>query len=136
MVEFHGLLTFETSALPESDREKETLPDAVRCGHSSYCDHQLLNSCHADHQRPSHPQMKGAVCANINLLMEKEEEDFEKYLSIFAVDIWTLLTSISLEQRQVWSSARHQSHGGTSCSRHASANRSIWWRPRARRQRG
>ena len=29
MAEFHGLLTFETSALPESDPEKETLPDAV-----------------------------------------------------------------------------------------------------------
>ena len=30
MGEFHGLLDFETSALPESDPEKETLPDAVR----------------------------------------------------------------------------------------------------------
>ena len=30
MEEFHGLLTFETSTLPESDPEKETLPDAVR----------------------------------------------------------------------------------------------------------
>ena len=29
MAEFHGLLAFETSALPESDPEKETLPDAV-----------------------------------------------------------------------------------------------------------
>ena len=49
-------------------------------------------------------QVKSAVCANINLLMEKEEEDFEKYLGTFATDIWTLLTSVSLEQRQVWSS--------------------------------
>ena len=30
MEEFHGLLTFQTAALPESDPEKETLPDAVR----------------------------------------------------------------------------------------------------------
>ena len=33
--------------------------------------------------------------------MEKEEEDFEKYLGTFATDIWTLLTLVSLEQRQV-----------------------------------
>ncbi len=46
-------------------------------------------------------QVKGAVCANINLLMEKEEEDFEKYLGTFATDIWTLLTTVSLEPRQV-----------------------------------
>ena len=31
MEEFHGLLNFQTAALPESDPEKETLPDAVRC---------------------------------------------------------------------------------------------------------
>ncbi len=30
MEEFHGLLNFQTAALPESDPEKETLPDAVR----------------------------------------------------------------------------------------------------------
>ena len=41
------------------------------------------------------------MCANINLLMEKEEEDFEKYLGTFATDIWTLLTTVSLEPRQV-----------------------------------
>ena len=54
-------------------------------------------------QSPPHlrPQVKGAVCANINLLMEKEEEDFEKYLGAFATDIWTLLTAVSLEPRQV-----------------------------------
>ncbi len=31
MEEFHGLLNFQTAALPESDPEKETLPDAVCC---------------------------------------------------------------------------------------------------------
>ena len=30
MEEFHGLLSFQTAAVPESDPEKETLPDAVR----------------------------------------------------------------------------------------------------------
>ena len=29
MEEFHGMLNFQTAALPESDPEKETLPDAV-----------------------------------------------------------------------------------------------------------
>ena len=33
MEEHHALLTFETSVLPESDPEKETLPDAVRMTH-------------------------------------------------------------------------------------------------------
>ena len=47
------------------------------------------------------PQVRGAVCANINLLMEKEEEDFEKYLPMFATDVWGLLTGVTLEPRQV-----------------------------------
>ena len=52
----------------------------------------------------THPlavQVRGAVCANINLLMEKEEEDFEKYLPTFAADVWGLLTGVTLEPCQV-----------------------------------
>ena len=41
------------------------------------------------------------MCANINLLMEKEEEDFEKYLPTFAADVWGLLTGVTLEPCQV-----------------------------------
>lgn len=41
------------------------------------------------------------MCANINLLMEKEEEDFEKYLPTFAADVWGLLTNVTLEPAQV-----------------------------------
>ena len=46
-------------------------------------------------------QVRGAVCANINLLMEKEEEDFEKYLPTFAADVWGLLTGVTLQPAQV-----------------------------------
>ena len=65
---------------------------------------QVLVADHRPRTDPAsmvHTQVKGAVCANINLLMEKEEEDFEKYLGTFATDIWTLLTTVSLEPRQV-----------------------------------
>ena len=33
--------------------------------------------------------------------MEKEEEDFEKYLPTFAADVWGLLTRVTLEPAQV-----------------------------------
>lgn len=33
--------------------------------------------------------------------MEKEEEDFEKYLPTFAADVWGLLTSVTLDPAQV-----------------------------------
>lgn len=35
-----------------------------------------------------------AVCANINLFMEVNEEEMEKYLQIFVTDIWHLLMQV------------------------------------------
>lgn len=73
MAEFHTYLALSPPALPETDPEKETVIDAV----------------------------KGAVCANINLFMEMNEEEFAKFLGTFVQDVWTLLTTVTLEPRQV-----------------------------------
>jgi hypothetical protein len=35
-----------------------------------------------------------AVCANINLFMEMNEEEMEKYLQTFVTDIWHLLMQV------------------------------------------
>lgn len=35
-----------------------------------------------------------AVCANINLFMEINEEEFEKYLQTFVTDVWHLLMQV------------------------------------------
>lgn len=67
-------------------------------------------------------QVRGAVCANINLLMEKEEEDFEKYLPTFAADVWGLLTGVTLEPAQVRAvgccSKNLNFHAGIAMGRH------------------
>jgi hypothetical protein len=34
------------------------------------------------------------VCANINLFMEINEDDFEKYLHTFVTDIWHMLMQV------------------------------------------
>ena len=39
--------------------------------------------------------VKAAVCANVNLFMEVAEEEFEKYLTTFANDVWQLLVKVS-----------------------------------------
>lgn len=36
-----------------------------------------------------------AVCANINLFMEINDEEFEKYLQTFVTDIWHMLMQVS-----------------------------------------
>jgi exportin-2 (importin alpha re-exporter) len=73
MEEFHFYLTYDNPALAEKDAEKESIVDAV----------------------------KAAVCQNINLFMEMNEEEFAKYLPTFAQDVWTQLTRMTLNPGQV-----------------------------------
>ena len=44
--------------------------------------------------------VRAAVCANINLFMELNEEEFAKYLGTFAQDVWTQLTRVTLAPGQ------------------------------------
>ena len=94
MAEFHYLLTYSNPALAESDLEKESVVDAV----------------------------KAAVCENLYLFIQINEDEFEKYLKTFAQDVWTELTKVSLDLGQVsnihalkmsstgmWGSAIHHS---------------------------
>lgn len=41
-------------------------------------------------------QLKAAICDNINLYMEKNEEEFQAFLPTFVTDVWNLLMSLSL----------------------------------------
>jgi exportin-2 (importin alpha re-exporter) len=64
---FHGLLAYENVAL---DGLNEGSPsDAV----------------------------KAAICDNVNLYIEKNEEEFQRFLNTFVQDVWVLLTKTSLE---------------------------------------
>jgi exportin-2 (importin alpha re-exporter) len=40
-------------------------------------------------------ELRSAVCENINLYMEKNEEEFQGYLNDFALAVWTLLGNVS-----------------------------------------
>ena len=40
-------------------------------------------------------ELRAAVCENINLYMEKNEEEFQGYLNEFALAVWTLLGNVS-----------------------------------------
>ncbi|OIW16765.1 hypothetical protein TanjilG_05499 [Lupinus angustifolius] len=40
-------------------------------------------------------ELRAAVCENINLYMEKNEEEFQGYLNDFALAVWTLLGNVS-----------------------------------------
>lgn len=71
--EFHTYLKYENSMLAEKDPEKESIVDAV----------------------------KSAVCQNINLFMEMNEEEFKDYLQTFVQDVWTLLTTVKQNVGQV-----------------------------------
>ena len=71
--EFHTYLTYENPALAEQDPEKESSVEAV----------------------------KAAVCQNINLFMEMNEEEFKDYLQTFVQDVWTLLTTVKQNVGQV-----------------------------------
>ncbi|KAG6546655.1 hypothetical protein Mapa_011844 [Marchantia paleacea] len=67
MGEFHKYLTYNNPSLTEAEADKESVVD----------------------------QLKAAICENINLYMEKNEEEFQGYLSQFAQDVWGLLMTVS-----------------------------------------
>ncbi|KAA6426654.1 MAG: cellular apoptosis susceptibility chromosome segregation 1 [Trebouxia sp. A1-2] len=64
--EFHTFMVYDNPALADSDPDKESSVDA----------------------------MKAAVCQNINLFMEMNEEEFKDYLQTFVQDVWTLLVAV------------------------------------------
>ena len=67
---FHKFLTYDAPAgLASSDDEKASEVD----------------------------QVKAAVCDNINLYIEKNEEEFAPYLQTFVQDVWTLLMATDLK---------------------------------------
>lgn len=68
MTLFHEYLVYDNLALKETSEDKESILD----------------------------QLKAAICENINLYMEKNEEEFREYLPGFASDVWGLLMKISL----------------------------------------
>ena len=41
--------------------------------------------------------VKAAICDNVNLYIEKNEEEFQRFLQTFVQDVWTLLTKTGLE---------------------------------------
>jgi exportin-2 (importin alpha re-exporter) len=73
MGEFHNYLGYENPALAalenNKDREKAGVVDSV----------------------------KAAICDNVNLYIEKNEEEFQRFLQTFVQDVWTLLTKTGLE---------------------------------------
>ena len=71
--EFHTYLVYDNPALADKDPDKETAIDAV----------------------------KAAVCQNINLFMEQNEEEFKDYLNTFVQDVWTLLVAVKHGSGQV-----------------------------------
>ena len=40
-------------------------------------------------------ELRAAVCENINLYMEKNEEEFQVYLNDFALAVWSLLGTVT-----------------------------------------
>ena len=71
--EFHTYLVYDNPALADKDPDKETAIDAV----------------------------KAAVCQNVNLFMEQNEEEFKDYLNTFVQDVWTLLVAVKQGSGQV-----------------------------------
>ncbi|PSC72253.1 Exportin-2 [Micractinium conductrix] len=67
MAEFHTFLTLDAPALAEADPEKESVVDGV----------------------------KAQVCECLILFMERNEEEFAKFLQAFSQDVWTQLMKVS-----------------------------------------
>ena len=106
MAEFHTLLTYENPSLTdEKDTEKESPVDALG---SAVCQvrHDLPDFPHCYHcshfPHPSHLLSLSPLLSsqNINLFMETNEEEFQKYLSAFVSDVWHLLMKVSLRPGQ------------------------------------
>jgi len=73
MGEFHKYLQYpDAPSLLDADPEKESVVDAV----------------------------KAAVCENLQLYTEKNDEEFAPFLPTFAQDVWTLLTGVGPEPRK------------------------------------
>ena len=73
MEQFHTLLTYSNTALAEPAPDTESALDAV----------------------------KAAVCQNINLLIGRDEEEFEPFLARFVEAVWMQLVSVTLNPGQV-----------------------------------
>lgn len=67
MAEFRTYLTTPYPVLEDTERDKEGIVD----------------------------QLRAAICENINLYMEKNEEEFQEYLKDFASAVWSLLMNVS-----------------------------------------
>lgn len=67
MGEFRTYLTTPYPVLEDAERDKESIVD----------------------------QLRAAICENINLYMEKKEEEFQEYLKDFASAVWSLLMNVS-----------------------------------------
>ena len=79
--EFHTYLTYDNPALADKDPDKQSPLDAV----------------------------KAAVCQNINLFMEMNEEEFKDYLQTFVQDVWTLLVAVKQGSGQVCNCSQYMS---------------------------
>lgn len=73
MGEFHYYLQYEHPALVEFDPDKESVLDGV----------------------------KSAICTNVDMFLEINEDEFAKFLQAFATDAWSLLVKVSLKPGQV-----------------------------------
>ena len=73
MAQFHSLLTYDNAALAEPAQDKEGVLDAV----------------------------KAAVCANINLFLEINDDEFGPFVETFVQDVWTQLVTVTLAPSQV-----------------------------------
>lgn len=78
MEQFHTLLTYSNPALAEPAPDTESALDAV----------------------------KAAVCQNINLLIGRDEEEFEPFLARFVEAVWMQLVSVTLNPGQVCTCCR------------------------------
>ena len=83
--QFHAYLILDSQLAAETDPEKESVLDAV----------------------------KAAVCQNLNLFIEMNEEEFKEYLQVFVGDVWQLLVSVKVNPGQVGSMmcVQHKKHG-------------------------
>lgn len=69
---FHTFLTYDNAALDPAGGEEESV---------------LI-------------KVKAAVCENVNVYIEKNEEEFQSYLQMFAADIWNLLLKVGLQSNR------------------------------------
>jgi exportin-2 (importin alpha re-exporter) len=98
MAEFHALLQINTAVLDETDPEKESALDAVKVRTPNSPHDALLPSLVRFNLNVSPPVRlffwQAAVCENINLYMEKCEEEFQSYLGTFVQVVWELLLKV------------------------------------------